>query len=364
MRKLHCLTIGFFLLILHGCGPGNGVPDSRKAAPSQPLSTRLAEPSGPVSLAVGGEISVRLQVPDSVTVDSIQLFMGGALRKTLIGETQAVLSSAKMAPGRTGIRARVFISGGRTENHSQPVTLLSDVKPVEYGYTVVREYPHDPEAYTQGIQYAEGWLYEGTGNYGRSSLRRVELETGEVRQVRDLDESFFGEGITVFGDHIYQITYRSQVGFVYDRESFEEIRRVYYQNREGWGLTNNGEELIMSDGTNVIYFLDPEMFTINRQIEVYHDRGPAESLNELEYIKGKIWANRYYTDEIVIIDPATGKVEGRVDLKGILPSSSRTPTTDVLNGIAWDPAGDRIFVTGKYWPKLFEIRLSSPRISP
>ncbi len=364
MRTLYSLTIVIFLLVLHGCGPGNGVPDNRKTPPSQPLSTRLAEPSEPVSLPVGSEISVRLQVPDTVRVDSIQLFMGGTKQKTLTGETQAALSSSEMAPGRTGIRARVFIAGGRTENHSQPVTLLSDVKPVEYGYTVVREYPHDPEAYTQGIQYAKGWLYEGTGNYGRSSLRRVELETGQVRQVRDLDESFFGEGITVFDDQIYQITYRSQVGFVYDRESFEEIRRVYYQNREGWGLTNNGEELIMSDGTNVIYFLDPEMFTINRQIEVYHDRGPAESLNELEYIRGKIWANRYYTDEIVIIDPATGKVEGRVDLKGILPSSSRTPTTDVLNGIAWDPAGDRIFVTGKYWPKLFEIRLSSPPKSP
>jgi len=183
-----------------------------------------------------------------------------------------------------------------------------------------------------------------------------------ARKIRDLDESLFGEGITVLGDRIYQLTYKSQVGFIYDRSSFQEIQKIYYQNREGWGLTHNGRELIMSDGSNVIYFLDPEMFTINRQIEVYTDEGPAESLNELEYIKGKIWANRYYTDEIVIIDPLTGKVEGRINLKGILKASDRKASTNVLNGIAWDEAGDRIFVTGKFWPKLFEIRLR--RLSP
>jgi glutamine cyclotransferase len=147
------------------------------------------------------------------------------------------------------------------------------------------------------------------------------------------------------------------VGFIYDKESFQEIQKVYYKNREGWGLTNNGEELIMSDGTNIIYFLDPEMFTINRQIEVYHNVGPANSLNELEYINGKIWANRYFTDELVIIDPETGIVEGRINLKGILKAAHRRASTDVLNGIAWDGEGERLFVTGKYWPLLFEIRI-------
>ena len=364
MKKRCCLTLVVFLLVLHACGPGNGVPDKNQGISAQVKATRLEQPAGPLSVPVGEQITVRLAVPDTVAVDSVQLFLGGALQQTLTEALQTSLSSGGMPTGVTGLRTRVFLSGGRTESHSQQITLLSDVKPVEYGYRVVNAYPHDPEAYTQGIQYADGWLFEGTGNYGRSSLRRVELETGKVRQIRSLDESLFGEGITVFGDRIYQLTYRSQVGFVYDRDSFEEIRKVYYRNREGWGLTHNGAELIMSDGTHVIYFLDPEMFTINRQIEVYHDRGPADSLNELEYIGGKIWANRYYTDEIVIIDPVSGKVEGRVNLKGILPAADRQPATDVLNGIAWDPAGDRIFVTGKYWPKLFEIRLSSPPKSP
>ena len=146
------------------------------------------------------------------------------------------------------------------------------------------------------------------------------------------------------------------MGFIYDKSTFEEIQKVYYQNREGWGLTHNGEELIMSDGTHIIYFLDPEMFTINRQIEVYHNEGPAQSLNELDYINGRIWANLYYTDEIVIIDPETGKVDGRINLKGILKRSDRKSNTDVLNGIAWDADRERIFVTGKFWPKLFEIK--------
>ena len=221
----------------------------------------------------------------------------------------------------------------------------------------MKEYPHDVEAYTQGLEYVDGMLYEGTGNYGTSSLRRVSLESGEVIKIRDIDQSLFAEGITVLGERIYQITYKSQVGFVYDKSSFEEIQKVYYQNREGWGLTNNGKELIMSDGTNVIYFLDPEMFTINRQIEVFHNEGPADSLNELEFIDGKIWANRYFTDEIVIIDPESGKVEGRISLKGILKTTDRRPDTDVLNGIAWDSEGERLFVTGKRWPKLFEIRV-------
>ena len=211
----------------------------------------------------------------------------------------------------------------------------------------------------RGLQYVDGWLYEGTGNYGTSSLRKVNLETGEVEKIRNLDASLFGEGITVLGERIYQLTYKSQVGFIYDKSTFEEIQKVYYQNKEGWGLTHNGEELIMSDGTHVIYFLDPEMFTVTRQIEVYTDKGRAESLNELEYIDGKIWANRYYTDEIVIIDPETGKVEGRINLKGILKASDRKSSTDVLNGIAWDEEEKRLFVTGKFWPKLFEIKLTS-----
>ncbi len=358
--------VSLLLLNLFGCGPKNGIVERNATQPLKSVRlTELVAPGNPLTIHVGEVIEVKLTAPDSVTIDSVQVFLGGSLYQTLRGETgssltqsiEAALPTSGVPTGKSSLRMKVFFPGGKSENQSQQLTFLADQPPVDYTYRVVNEYTHDPKAYTQGLQFDQGWLYEGTGNYGTSSLRRVKLETGEVNKIRNLDASLFGEGITVFGERIYQLTYKSQVGFIYDKSSFEEIQKVYYQNREGWGLTHNDEELIMSDGTNVIYFLDPHMFTINRQIEVYHHEGPAQSLNELEFIKGKIWANRYFTDEIVIIDPATGKVEGRINLKGILKTADRKPNTDVLNGIAWDQDGDRIFVTGKYWPKLFEIRI-------
>ena len=366
MRMIAPLFIPLLLTFGLSCCSGGGntertpVPKARQSR----VST-LVEPAGALTLPLGAEIGVQLSIPDTVALDSVQAFLGGSLKQTIRefprlqeeGTVAFTLPTEGAFTGKSGLRIRLFFAGGLNENQSCQLTFLSDVAPVEYSYQVVREYPHDPAAYTQGLQYDEGVLYEGTGNYGTSSLRRVRLETGEVTKIRDLEQSLFGEGITVMGQRIYQLTYKSQVGFIYDKSSFEQIQKVYYQNREGWGLTHNGEELIMSDGTNIIYFLDPEMFTVNRQLEVYDNNGPANSLNELEYIHGKLWANRYYTDEIVIIDPESGKVEGRINLKGILKTTDRKPSTDVLNGIAWDSQGDRVFVTGKFWPKLFEIRI-------
>jgi glutamine cyclotransferase len=366
MRIPGLLLIVILFLTAQSCSPGNGSTEGHPLTPSNSNRiTRLVEPASPLTTPLGEEIRVVLAIPDSVLVDSVGAYLGGNLIRSIPefsgsqnqGRLEFTLSTDGEKTGVSGLRIRLFFAGGKSENHSMQVTLLSNIKPVEYGYQVVKEYPHDVAAYTQGLEYLEGVLYEGTGNYGTSSLRRVTLETGEVNKIRDLDQSLFGEGITVLGERIYQITYKSQVGFIYDKTTFEEIQKIYYQNREGWGLTNNGEELIMSDGTNIIYFLDPEMFTINRQIQVYHNEGPADNLNELEYINGKIWANRYYTDEIVIIDPETGKVEGQINLKGILKATDRRPNTDVLNGIAWDKKGERLFVTGKLWPKLFEIRI-------
>lgn len=356
----------FIVFSLLSCSPGNGSSEGRPVIPAKTSRlSRLLEPSSSLTIPLGEEIRVHLSVPDSVEVDSLSIFLGGKLKRTIPGTSdelnqerlEFMLGTDGEQVGKSGLRIRLYMAGGESENHSRQITFLSDVVPVEYLYRVVREYPHDVKAYTQGLQYVDGELYEGTGNYGSSSIRRVNLETGNVMQIRDLDQSLFGEGITVLGERLYQLTYKSQVGFIYDRSTFQEIQKVYYQNHEGWGLTHNGEELIMSDGTNIIYFLDPEMFTINRQLEVYHNEGPANSLNELEYIHGKIYANRYFTDEIVIIDPSNGKVEGRINLKGILKATHRKPTTDVLNGIAWDAKGGRLFVTGKYWPLLFEISL-------
>lgn len=351
------------------CGPQKGAGGergtARPATAARVEHTRLILPEKDQRIALGQDIPLELAFTDSVQLDSVQVYLGGQLVFTLLpgtgfpeeGPLEALIPTSMQSLGRTGIRVKAFIRGGSAENQSRQLTLLADVPPREYAFRVLQEYPHDRNSYTQGLEYVDGYVYEGTGDYGTSYIRKVELESGKVLKHRDLDASLFGEGITLLNGRLYQLTYRSQVGFVYDQHTFEEINKVYYQNKEGWGLTNNGEELIMSDGTHVIYFLDPELFTVNRQMEVYTHLGPAGSLNELEYIDGKIWANRYYTDELVIIDPESGKVEGKVNLKGILKTSDRKPNTDVLNGIAWDAEGKRLFVTGKRWPKLFHIEV-------
>jgi len=226
----------------------------------------------------------------------------------------------------------------------------------EYTYQVVHTYHHDPLAYTQGLFYLNGILYEGTGLEEESTIRKVKLETGEVLQKRDVP-GVFGEGIILWKDRLLELTWQHHLGFIYDPATFEPKGRFEYPG-EGWGLTQDGKRIIMSDGTAQLRFWDPETLKEIGRITVTDDGRPIEQLNELEYIKGEIWANVYQTDRIARIDPATGKVTGWIDLAGILRPEDRNGLTDVLNGIAYDAAGDRIFVTGKRWPKLFEIRLT------
>jgi glutamine cyclotransferase len=319
--------------------------------------TALELPARNTSFTIGDQIPVLVAAPDTLEIDSLQLFFRGQQVGTYIDTDTLYVPTAELLPGMGGIRVKSFFAGGKDETHSRQVELLSDIIPVNYRYKVLSTYPHDVGAYTQGLIYYDGWLYEGTGNYNQSTVRKIRLSNGEVIQARNNASDIFGEGITIYKGRIYQLTYKAQICFVYDLNTLEEVQKYYYQNKEGWGLTNTEDELIMSDGTNILYFLDPEMFTVTRQIEVYNNEGPVKDLNELEYIEGKIYANRYYTDEIVIIDPATGKEEGRVDMKGILSVKDRKPSTNVLNGIAWDTENERLFITGKYWPKLFEIEL-------
>lgn len=230
-----------------------------------------------------------------------------------------------------------------------------------YTYRVVKAYPHDPEAFTQGLVYHDGLLYEGTGLRGKSSLRRVELETGKVLQIHPLNGRYFGEGITLWQNRIIQLTWTSKIGFVYNSETFETLREFSYRT-EGWGITHDGKRLIMSDGTDTLYFLDPDTFEEIGSIQVRYQDKPIANLNELEYINGEIFANVWQTDFIARISPETGRVLSWIDLTGLLDSklgSSLYGSEDVLNGIAYDELGDRLFVTGKLWSKLFEIKLVS-----
>lgn len=322
---------------------------------SKITSIKLTIPG--TKVVTGEDITFTLPMPDTTLVDSVQVYFRGKLVGTYTKNPGYSISTIGSNPGRAGLRVKVFFTNGKSEIDSIQVEILSDIVPKTYRYSVVNTYKHDIGAYTQGLQYYNGLLYEGTGNYNQSSIRKVKLENGEIIQIRNNESNIFGEGITIFKDKIYQLTYKSQVCFVYDLNTFEEVQKFSFQNNEGWGLTNNGKELIMSDGTNIIYFIDPQMFTVIRQIEVYNNEDKVDSLNELEFIGGKIYANRYYTDEIVIIDPETGKEEARVNMKGILAVKDRSTSTNVLNGIAWDKEQNRLFVTGKYWPKLFEIQL-------
>jgi len=228
-----------------------------------------------------------------------------------------------------------------------------------YGYQVVRSYPHDPKAFTQGLQYVDGFLYEGTGLNGSSSIRKVKLETGEVIQRHDVPKQYFGEGIAVWKSSLIELTWQSNVALVYDRATFRQIKTFPYQG-EGWGLTDDGTSLIMSDGTDELRFLDPETFKERRRLKVTAVGQPLRNLNELEYVKGEVLANVWTTDYIARISPTTGIVSGYVDMRGLLTPQD-SGGVDVLNGIAYDAKGDRLFVTGKLWPKLFEIRITGQK---
>ncbi|MFC2033818.1 glutaminyl-peptide cyclotransferase [Chloroflexota bacterium] len=236
-----------------------------------------------------------------------------------------------------------------------PSDNISQSAPV-YTYRVVNTYPHDRDAFTQGLVFDNGVLYEGTGLKGSSSIRKVDLETGEVLQIYKLPADYFGEGITIYKGMIIQLTWKSGTGFIYDRDSFELLREFPYST-EGWGITYDGDHLIMSDGSAVLYFLDPETLNTVDSIEVRDKNTLINRINELEYINGKIYANLWKTDKIAIIDPDKGSVTGWIDLNGLLNTQHYNGTADVLNGIAYDEENKRLFVTGKLWPFLFEIEL-------
>jgi glutaminyl-peptide cyclotransferase len=223
-------------------------------------------------------------------------------------------------------------------------------------YQVVHVYPHDPQAFTQGLVFVDGVLYEGTGLNGRSTVRKVKLENGEVLQVQKVGEEYFGEGIAVWRDRIFELTWRSGIGFIYDRASFARVGTFAVQG-EGWGLTHDSTRLIMSDGSASLRFLNPATQRETGRVQVHDGPISVEHLNELEFVKGEVFANVWQTDRVARIDPRTGRVTGWIDFAGLLSPADAARGADVLNGIAYDASTDRLFVTGKLWPKLFEVKI-------
>ena len=272
-----------------------------------------------------------------------------------------MLNSKSLFPIALSLALAACNGGGASNAEAQqPEQMTTSSRVPTYTYEVVKSYPHDKGAFTQGLVFYQGALYESTGINGSSSLRRVELETGKVLKKIEVPTQFFAEGLALFNGRLYQLTWQTQRGFVYDLNSFDKLREFSYAG-EGWGLTRDANSLIMSDGSSRIRFLDPETFEVRSLITVQDNGRDVLQINELEYVKGEIYANVWMTDRIARIDPQSGKVKAWIDLSGLLQQEARQDPMAVLNGIAYDESSDRLFVTGKYWPKLFEIKLKQRR---
>jgi len=310
---------------------------------------------------VGDKLTVNLQskIKDGSLLQ-IELYLDG---KSIFVSKEIVCSvnieTSNFSVGAHYLKTIATKEDGTTGENYFDFLLLSDVIPQKFGYKVIKSYPHNIENFTEGFEIRNGYLYEGTGQEGSSAIYKTDISSWKVIKEYRLDDQYFGEGITILKGKLYQLTYKTQIGFTRDINTFELLKTWTFKNEQGWGLTNDGKSLIMSDGTEFLYYLDPETFKLSKRIQVCNNKGVIKNLNELEYINGEIWANIWTTDTVVKIDPNSGKIVAEIDLTGILSSNlvNQKTEVDVLNGIAYDNEKNKIYVTGKFWPKLFEIVL-------
>ena len=306
----------------------------------------------PKTIRIDKELKISVKEKNGHPIDSVQYFLNGQhiIYPELLDLSNHIL-------GKQALSAIVYFEGNqKTLNNT--IYFLADKAPVVYSYKIINEFPHDENAFTQGFEYHDGFFYESTGEYGKSTLRKVDIESGKVVKKIKLDKKYFAEGMTILNDKIYQLSWRKNTGFVYNLESFElEQTFNYDQSKEGWGLTNNNEKLIKTDGTERMWFLNPETLKEEKFVEIYTNKRKAEKLNELEFIKGKVYANIWQQNSLLIVNPDNGAIEGIVNLNGLQEKAGQKGESNVLNGIAYDSVNDRIFVTGKKWTKVFEIKL-------
>jgi len=306
------------------------------------------------------KITITLSEKNNKPVDKVEYYING--KEIEANGSSLTINTADFGLGKHQVSALVFIPG-KTKKVNNSFEVFPNAKPIIYGYEIVNIYPHDKKAYTQGLEYYNGFLYETTGRRGQSTLRKVDIKTGKILKKIDLDEKYFGEGMTILNNKIYWLTWKAKKGFVYDLETFKlEKEFSYGKSAEGWGLTNNGTDLIKSDGTNKIWFLDAENLQEKKSIQVYTTDRSVADINELELINGKLYSNKWQKNTIVIIDIETGIAEGLADLRLLEKEMSKTQKLEhqdeVLNGIAYDKENDRLFVTGKNWANLYEIKLT------
>lgn len=312
--------------------------------------------SGPQEKFRKGDL-LRIKLQTQVEkIDSVQYFYAGEYLKTVfdLEETQVELNHPL---GGHELKAEVF-SSGKKEISSKSINLYAEKSPTLYTYKVTRTFPHDIRAFTQGLEFYQDTLYESTGHYGLSSLRKVDYKSGEVLKEIKLDKEYFGEGITIMNDKIYQLTWQEGVGFVYDLHTFEKLKTFNYnQSKEGWGLCNDGKVLYKSDGSNKIWLLDPETLKEIDYIEPVTHNSRANRVNEMEFINGKIYANTWQREGVLIIDPVSGAVEGLIDFRGLKQKLDEPEKAEVFNGIAYNKTTGKMYVTGKNWDKLFEVEI-------
>jgi len=334
-------------------------PQREQEVITRPTVVKLVSPEPNKVIHCGDSVRIAYTLnQQEIKIDSIAVFDGKRHSLSKAGDPGEIYwHSDESKMGQNTLRVQVFFNDSLNESHNLNLIILSDIIPRNYGYRVINNYPHDDQAYTQGLVFDGGWLYESTGLEGKSTVRIVDISTGKPHKMMPLAPQYFGEGIALFNDQIYQITYKSKVGFVYDKNTLSLIRSFDYQIREGWGLATDGKNLIMSDGSSQLFFIEPEYFTQVDQIRVFDNTGMIDSLNEIEYINGKILANVYGKSFIVIVDPATGKVLGKADFKDLIPKGFENDYGRVLNGIAYNPLTGHLYITGKNWPVLYEIVL-------
>jgi glutaminyl-peptide cyclotransferase len=310
-------------------------------------------------VALNETLQVTLKEEKDKKAKKVTFFVNG--KEIATDKNSVSINTKDLGVGKHKISALIAYEE-KTKTKNSFFEVLANVKPTIYTYKIVNTYPHDTDAYTQGLEYYNGYLYETTGKNGKSTLRKVDIKTGKVLQKIAIDDKYFGEGMTIFNNKIYWLTWKAKKGFVFNLDTFEkESEFTYNKSKQGWGLTHSKAELIKSDGTQKIWFLDPETLKEKRFIQVYTNQYALDNINELELINGKIYANKYQQNAIVIINPETGIVEGVANLTGLKNEMEKTqklvPQDEVLNGIAFDKENNRFFVTGKNWGKLFEIEL-------
>lgn len=356
MKKIIAYGAAFSLLmlLLIAC---NGEDEIKRGSL---VPAKFEAPFNNASVQKGQDFEVKLSIAAPEDIKSIKVstkdtvLFEGAVSKS---KKSFTVNTSTWNVGTNQISIVTETTDGKTRSDHRIVKVLSDVFPTDYTAEVLKVYPHATTSYTQGLEFDGDQLYEGTGGTGAtgtSMVAKVDLNSGEIQEKKILADKYFGEGITILGDKLYQLTWQEHTCFVYDKNTLEELNQFTYTG-EGWGLCNNGKELIMSDGSERIYFRDPKTFGVKRSIEVYTNEGAVKGLNELEYIEGKIYANIYTQNQMVIIDPATGVVTGRIDAS-ILALDYRE-TGEVLNGIAYKESTKELFVTGKNWPNMLEIGL-------